>query len=263
MPTRKLPIVLAIALLSIAASNLLAQVSTPGASPPAPGNRITGIETNRDMIAAEAPTDIVVNGTPGANCAVAIDFGDGARSTHVVTSASPFPLRVAHTYPRMADVTVRVTGVAEGGAPPCEGVFDAAVHVSPAGSKIEYITLSTNSCPEGWSLVGQVNPDKSFRCTPVPDASAPTNLIHCTEGMKYFARGGFIGCAHPAGPAPETIAKAPVPAKTGKGPAKATAMSTTKRPSTSAAPAKTSAAAKAPAGKSSAKPKGGAAEGTK
>ena len=70
------------------------------------------------------------------------------------------------------------------------------MHVSPAGSKIEYITL-TSGCPEGWALKGAINADKSFRCAPIPDASAPTNLIHCIDGMKYFVKDGHVGCRHP------------------------------------------------------------------
>jgi hypothetical protein len=82
------------------------------------------------------------------------------------------------------------------------------------------VTLSINSCPEGWSLVGQVAPDKSFKCTPIPDQSAPTNLIHCTDGMKYFARGGNVGCAHPVAMAPPALAASPpaTPKRGSKGP---------------------------------------------
>ena len=175
-----------------------------------PANRITGIETNRDMIAAEAPTEIVISGTAGAHCGLVIDFGDGARSGNVVSPSSPFPLRLNHTYPRAADVVVRVTGADEGTAPPCEGAVEAAVHVSPAGSKIEYITL-TSGCPEGWALKGAINADKSFRCAPIPDASAPTNLIHCIDGMKYYVKDGHVGCRHPLPAAPEQFAKAKTP----------------------------------------------------
>lgn len=164
------------------------------------------------MIAAEAPTDIAVNGTPGSKCAFAVEFGDGTRSSHVVSESAPFPLKIVHTYPKMAEVKVRVKGAAGQALPPCSGELEAAVHVSPAGSKIETVTLATNTCPEGWSLVGQVNADKSFKCTPVPDASAPTNLIHCTEGLKYFARGGNVGCAHPVA-AVEHVAQAKAPAR--------------------------------------------------
>ncbi len=163
------------------------------------------------MIAAEAPTDIVINGSPGSECGIMVDYGDGTSSAHTVTPASPFPLRLSHTYPKIADLSVRALGIAQGAAAACAGAVDASIHVSPAGSKIEYVTLTINSCPEGWSLVGNLNPDKSFRCTPIPDASAPTNLIHCTEGMKYFARSGFIGCAHPA--VVQVAAAAPTPAK--------------------------------------------------
>lgn len=221
---RNLAVAFAFTLLSVTTSDLLAQDpprSAPAAAPPATtpppgapgstamppgaivapdaprGNRITGIETNREMIAAEAPTDIVVNGMPGANCGLAIDFGDGAKSTHAISDASPFPLRVAHTYAKTAELTVRAAGAADGANPPCEGALEAAIHISPAGSKIEYITLPIDTCPEGWSMVGQINADKSFKCTPVADMSAPTNLIHCTGGMKYFARGGNVGCGHP------------------------------------------------------------------
>ncbi|MEO7760761.1 MAG: hypothetical protein ABIS68_02490 [Casimicrobiaceae bacterium] len=188
------------------------------------------------MIAAEAPTDVVVNGTPGSNCALMLDFGDGARSTHVVSDAAPFPLRVTHTYPKLADVTVRVAGVANGASPACDGALDAAVHVSPAGSKIEWITLSSG-CPEGWSMVGAINADKSFKCTPISDASAPTNLIHCLDGMKYFARSGFIGCAHPGAPGPDAVGTATVPAKKGKGAVKSTATPKASLPKTVTKPA--------------------------
>ena len=198
---------------------------------PRPTNRLTGIETDRNMIAAEAPTQIVVNGTPGSSCAIAVDFGDGTRSTHIVSESTPFPLSLAHTYPKMADLMVRVSGFTGVAAPPCEGIVEASVHISPAGSKIEYITLAINACPEGWSLVGQVNADKSFKCTPIPDASAPTNLIHCTEGMKYFARGGNVGCAHPA-VAVESVAQAATGMKGGpkggKGPMGKSGMSPAK-----------------------------------
>lgn len=175
-----------------------------------PANRITGIETNREMIAAEAPTAIVINGTLAASCELVVDFGDGTRSGNVVSAASPFPLRLTHTYPKTDDVVVRVAGAGEPSAPPCEGAVEAAVHVSPAGSKIEYITLSTD-CPEGWLLKGTVNADKSFMCAPILGASAPTNLIHCIDGMKYFAGDGHIGCRHPPAAAPEQFAKAKTP----------------------------------------------------
>jgi hypothetical protein len=184
-----------------------------------PANRITGIQTNRDMIAAEAPTEIVINGTLVAHCGLVVDFGDGTRSGNVVSESSPFPLRLAHTYPKTNDVIVRVTGADEGSAPPCEGAVEAAVHVSPAGSKIEYITLSTG-CPEGWLLKGTINADKSFLCAPVPDASAPTNLIHCIDGMKYFAQDGHVGCRHPPAAAPEQFAKAKTPMAKAKAPVK-------------------------------------------
>ncbi|MBK7470897.1 MAG: hypothetical protein IPI73_10050 [Betaproteobacteria bacterium] len=167
------------------------------------------------MIAAEAPTEIVINGTAGAHCGLMIDFGDGARSGNVVSPSSPFPLRLSHTYPKAADVVVRVTGADEGTAPPCDGAIEAAVHVSPAGSKIEYITL-TSGCPEGWALKGAINADKSFRCAPIPDASAPTNLIHCIDGMKYFVKDGHVGCRHPLPAAPEQFAKAKTPPVKGK-----------------------------------------------
>ncbi len=200
------------------------------------------------MIAAEEPTDIVVNGSPGSNCALIVDYGDGTSSTHAVSPSAPFPVRVKHTYPKPADVSVRVLGLAQGGVGACAGTLDAAVHVSPAGSKIEYITLVTNACPEGWSMVGSVNADKSFRCTPIPDMSAPTNIIHCTEGMKYFARGGFIGCAHPA--VAQVAAATPAPAKAkptaSAAKAKPAAKKSTKAPP-KAAPAK-------PTAKPSAKP---------
>jgi len=213
-------------------------VNTPGSAPspasapaptsaptPAPGappagdaatNRVTGIETNRVMIAAEAPTDIVVNGSAVASCGVAIDFGDGSRTAHVVSETAPFPVRTAHTYAKMGDFTVRVSGAASGATPACEGVLDARIHVSPAGSKVEMITLTVNSCPEGWKPVGEANTDKSFRCTPVPDASAPTNLIHCTEGMKYFAKGGYIGCMQPGAVFAEAAASPAKAAAKGK-----------------------------------------------
>jgi hypothetical protein len=193
--------------------------AAPAATAAPPENRLTGIETDRLMIAAEAPTDIAINGTPGSKCAFAVEFGDGTRSSHVVSEATPLPLKIPHTYPKMADVKVRVKGAAGQALPPCAGELEAAVHISPAGSKIETIALATNACPEGWSLVGQVSADKSFKCTPVPDASAPTNLIHCTDGMKYFARGGNVGCAHPVA-AVEMIAqeKPPLRGKGGMGP---------------------------------------------
>ncbi|MBK8740181.1 MAG: hypothetical protein IPM02_11905 [Betaproteobacteria bacterium] len=219
---------------------------TPPETPPA--NRITGIGTNRDMIAAEAPTEIVINGSAGAHCGLMIDFGDGARSGNVVSPSSPFPLRLSHTYPKAADVVVRVTGADEGTAPPCDGAIEAAVHVSPAGSKIEYITL-TSGCPEGWALKGAINADKSFRCAPIPDASAPTNLIHCIDGMKYFVKDGHVGCRHPLPAAPEQFAKAKTPPVKGKmakggGPHPA-GGSTTKAPAAAKPPAK--AAARGPA----------------
>jgi hypothetical protein len=231
--------VLVPALLALAATRALAQGAPAGVaqdgeraalpasvSPAAPegppANRITGIETNREMIAAEAPTDIVISGSGVAHCGLVIDFGDGTRSGNVVSESSPFPLRLAHTYPKTADVVVRVTGADEGSAPPCDGAVEAAVHVSPAGSKIEYITLSTG-CPEGWLLKGEVNPDRSFRCAPIPDAGAPTNLIHCLDGMKYFAQDGHVGCRHPqlAALAPEKFAKARTPMAKGRAPVKA------------------------------------------
>jgi len=196
--------------------------SPPRAAPEAPpANRITGIETNRDMIAAEAPTDIVINGTFVARCGLVVDYGDGTRSGNVVSESSPFPLRLTHTFAKTTDVVVRVTGADEGSAPPCEGAVEAAVHVSPAGSKIEYITLTTG-CPEGWLLKGTVSPDRSFRCAPIPDASAPTNLIHCIDGMKYFAMDGHVGCRHPhmAAVAPEPMALAKTPMPKGKAAAK-------------------------------------------
>ena len=163
------------------------------------------------MIAAEDPTEIVINGSAGAPCRLAIDYGDGTKENKAVADASSFPLKLRHTYPKAADVVVRVTGAADGASPACEGQVDASIHVSPAGSKIEFITLST-SCPEGWRLVGAVNADKSFSCSPIPDMSAPTNLIHCEDGMRYFARDGKVGCRHPGPPPePEKFAKAKTP----------------------------------------------------
>lgn len=201
--------------------------TAPNAPPPVapeapPANRITGIQTNREMIAAEAPTEIVISGTFVARCGLVVDFGDRTRSGNVISESSPFPLRLTHTYPKTDEVVVRVTGADEGSAPPCEGAVEAAVHISPAGSKIEYITLTTG-CPEGWLLKGAVNPDNSFMCAPIPDASAPTNLIHCIDGMKYFARDGHVGCRHPQlpAPAPEKFAKAKTPMAKGKAPVKA------------------------------------------
>ena len=182
-----------------------------------PANRITGIETNREMIAAETPTEIAISGTLVARCGLVVDYGDGTRSGNVVSESSPFPLRLNHTYPKSEDVIVRVTGADQGSAPPCEGAVEAAVHVSPAGSKIEYITLTTG-CPEGWQLKGAVNADKSFRCAPIPDASAPTNLIHCLHEMKYFVKDGHVGCRRPNAAAPETLAKSKTPMVKGKGP---------------------------------------------
>jgi hypothetical protein len=227
------------------------QNNPPAAAPSAPlpvvaeappANQITGIETNRDMIAAEAPTDIAVSGTLIAHCGLVVDFGDGTRSGNVVSESSPFPLRLTHTYPKTDDVIVRVTGADAGSAPPCEGAVEAAVHVSPAGSKVEYITLSTG-CPEGWLLKGAVSVDQSFMCAPIPDASAPTNLIHCIDGMKYFAKGGHVGCRHPQAAAAETFAKAKTPLGKGK-------MAKGKRPhpgAESVAKAKMPPAPKAPA----------------
>jgi hypothetical protein len=214
------------------------------------------------MIAAEEPTQIVINGTPGAKCGLTIEFGDGTRSSHVVSDAAPFPLRIPHTYPKMADHTIRVSGLASAGAPPCEGALDVAIHISPAGSKVEFITLAINACPEGWLLVGEVNPDKSFKCTPIPDKSAPTNLIHCTDGMKYFARGGNVGCAHPVAAAQPALAESPpaIPKRGSKGPmpvkaASATAAkpkpsppSTSKPSRTKASPSKAVPAAQTSAG---------------
>ena len=190
--------------------------ATPAAAPsatPTTIGRITGIDTNRQMIAAEEPTDIVINGSAGTACALAIDYGDGTRSNSTIsdaTTATTFPLKLAHTYPKTADHVVRVTGEAAGATPACEGSAEVSVHISPAGSKIEYITLSTG-CPDGWKLVGTINADKSFSCTPIPDASAQTNLIHCTDGMRYFAQSGRVGCRHPAPPEPEKFAKARTP----------------------------------------------------
>ncbi|MEP7083290.1 MAG: hypothetical protein ABI854_01035 [Betaproteobacteria bacterium] len=214
-------------------------------APPPPSNRITGIETNREMIAAEAPTEIVINGTAAANCALVIDFGDGTRAVDVVSDTSPFPRRISHTYPKTAEVTVRVIGTTQGAILPCEGTLEAAVHVSPAGSKIEYITLTTG-CPEGWLLKGAINPDKSFMCAPIPDASAPTNLIHCIDGMKYFARDGHVGCRFPQAALAEVV-EPPKATKgkrgKGKAPAKADAV------------AKPAAGSIKPPGKSAPKPK--------
>ena len=180
-------------------------LSAPPQEPPSRG-RITGIETNREMIAAEAPTEIVINGSAGVHCGLAVEFGDGGSTGILVSDATPFPVRVTHTYAKTSDPLVRVAGIQTADAIPCLGAAEAAIHVSPAGSKIEYITLST-SCPEGWLLKGEVRPDKSFSCSPVADVSAPTNLIHCIDGMKYFARGGNIGCMHPALGIPEEPAK--------------------------------------------------------
>lgn len=188
----------------------------PAASEAPLADRITGIETNREMIAAEAPTEIVINGTLTARCGLVVDFGDGTRSANVVSGSSPFPLRLNHTYPKSDEFVVRVKGVDDGSAPPCEGGVEAAIHVSPAGSKIEYITL-TSECPEGWKLKGVINPDKSFMCAPIPDASAATNLIHCIDGMKYFVKDGHVGCRHPQAVMPEQFAKAKTPKEKGKG----------------------------------------------
>jgi len=200
-----------------AAPDVPAAAALPPAAPDAPpANRITGIETNRDMIAAEAPTEIVIKGTLLAHCGLVVDFGDGTRSGNVVSASSPFPLRLNHTYPKTAEFVVRVNGADQGSAPPCEGAVEAAIHVSPAGSKIEYITLSSE-CPEGWKLRGAINPDKSFMCAPVPDASAPTNLIHCLGGMRYFVKDGHVGCRHPQAAMPEQFAKAKTPKEKGKG----------------------------------------------
>ena len=192
-----------------------AATATPALVTPA---RLTGIETNREMIAAEAETIVVVNGEKGVHCGIAVDFGDGANTTVAVSDATPFPLKLAHTYPKTGDVTIRVKGADVGTAPACLGALDATAHISPAGSKIEYITLST-SCPEGWKLKGSIAADKSFACTPVPDASAPTNLIHCIDGMKYFAKNGMIGCAHPVMVAAVHPAHPATPAGKGKAPA--------------------------------------------
>ena len=193
-----------------------ASASPPLAVPEAPlTNRITGIEINREMIAAEAPTAILINGTALARCGLVVHFGDGTKAASMVSESSPFPLRVTHTYPKPADVFVRVAGAGSGSVPACAGEVEVAVHVSPAGSKIEYITLTTG-CPEGWLLKGEINPDKSFRCAPVPDASAPTNLIHCIDGMKYFARDGHVGCRHPGAPVIEQFALAKTPVDKGK-----------------------------------------------
>ena len=179
------------------------------------------------MIAAEAPTEIVINGTLVARCALIVDFGDGTRSVNVVSESSPFPRRLSHVYPKTADVIVRVTGASEGAVPPCDGAVEAAVHVSPAGSKIEYITLTTG-CPEGWLLKGAINPDQSFMCAPIPDAGAPTNLIHCIDGMKYFARDGHVGCRHPQAAAPEPVVQMKVARGKGKKAAQATVVPTAK-----------------------------------
>ena len=185
--------------------------AAPPTAPPTPIARITGIDTNRQMIAAEESTDIVISGSAGTTCALAIDYGDGTRGSNTITDATTFPLKLAHTYPKTADHVVRVTGAVTGATPACEGTAEVSVHVSPAGSKIEYITLST-TCPEGWKLAGSVNADKSFSCTPIPDSSAQTNLIHCTDGMRYFAQGGRVGCRHPGPPPePEKFAKAKTP----------------------------------------------------
>ena len=192
------------------------------------------------MIAAEEPTAIVINGSSGAPCALTIDYGDSARVNNVVNDTSSFPLKLSHTYAKTADVVVRVTGAADGSMPACEGMVDASVHISPAGSKIETITLSTG-CPDGWRLAGAVYADKSFMCSPIPDASAPTNLIHCIDGMKYYVKDGQIGCRHPLAPAPqpEKFAKA----KTPKG--KVSAPGKSKNPSMPLT--KTAPAGKAPA----------------
>ena len=95
----------------------------PAVKPPdtPPANRITGIRTNREMVAAEEPTEIVIRGSAVARCGLAVDFGDGTRSANLISESSPFPLRLAHIYPKTEDVIVRVTGTVEGSAPPCEG----------------------------------------------------------------------------------------------------------------------------------------------
>ena len=225
--------------------------TTPPTAPPTQIGRITGIDTNRQMIAAEEPTDIVINGSTGTTCALAIDYGDGTRGSNTITDATTFPLKLAHTYPKSADHVVRVTGEVIGATPACEGTADVSVHVSPAGSKIEYITLST-TCPEGWKLAGSINADKSFSCTPIPDASAQTNLIHCTDGMRYYAQGGRVGCRHPGPPPePEKFAKA----KTPKGKVVASAISThPSMPLAKTPPAKPATKATGGAPKSSKKP---------
>ena len=266
MTGRRFPSSLSGAIFCAISLTVAAQTAPPGAQPAGPSgatsltttlnkpdapvaHRITGIETNREMIAAEAPTEIVINGSPGSNCGLMVDYGDGTSSTHVVSATSPFPLRIKHTYLKTADHSVRALGIAQGSAVACAGAVDAALHVSPAGSKIEYVTLSINACPEGWSLVGNVSADKSFRCTPIPDASAPTNLIHCTEGMKYFARSGFIGCSHPA--MAHLAAATPTP-EAGK--AKATAQKAKPEPKKKSAKAPTKATPAKPAAKPVAKP---------
>ena len=219
---RTAPAVGLIAFLSVALTSFAQDATTPPIATPTQIGRITGIDTNRQMIAAEEPTDIVINGSTGTTCALAIDFGDRTRGSNTITDATTFPLKLAHTYPKTADHVVRVTGEVIGATPACEGMAEVSVHVSPAGSKIEYITLST-TCPEGWKLAGSINADKSFSCTPIPDASAQTNLIHCTDGMRYYAQGGRVGCRHPGPPPePERFAKA----KTPKGKVVASAIST-------------------------------------
>ena len=163
------------------------------------------------MIAAEDSTEIVVNGSTGLPCGLRIEFGDGtAGMWSRIDDATSFPLKMAHVFPKLGDYTVRVKGAADGALPACDGQADAAVHVSPAGSKIEYITLST-TCPEGWKMVGVVNADASFSCAPIPDTTGPTNLIHCTDGMRYFAQAGRIGCRHPVAAPAEKFAKAATP----------------------------------------------------
>lgn len=217
--------------------------ASPGAPAPATPATIGGLDINRQMIAAEDSTDIVINGSAGLPCGLRIEFGDGtAPATSRVGDASPFPLSIKHVFPKLGDYTVRVRGAADGGLPACEGQADVAVHVSPAGSKIEYITLST-SCPEGWKMAGAVNADASFSCSPIPDMNAPTNLIHCVDGMKYFAQGGRIGCRHPAAAPEETFAKAATPkgkATSGGRPKHPTMplAKTPKDPSANAAPKK-------------------------
>lgn len=151
-------------------------------------------EIKVEPASAGAASKITIHGSADQNfCGMRVEFGDGdGDNVKINKDEGIFPRTLIHTYKKPGSYTVTATGKKVTTHFPCLGAATATVSVGGKGVTAPAAAATSEaSCPAGWQLVkGSAKKDGSFAC----EAQKPADRMQCGSGLKYFEKGGQIGC---------------------------------------------------------------------